>query len=170
MEDTTTIREGVIDSQKPEPTTATGLQPETLGYSALMAEDDPHMSVILYEVLQCIDPNIRVENFSSAEDAAKRLSIKAQINPSHPYSFMIVDIFLSGKETGLDLCNYSQKTFPELPIIITSIMPPSSIREAYQDKTPLPDFLSKPFTVKECFDFFNNFLIIHGLKTPNTKA
>lgn len=133
--------------QSPHPLLTTPLD-------VLIVEDDPYISVFLYEILQFLDPSVSVDHFQSAELARNRLLAKARTSPNLPYSFVIADVYLSGHETGFELWRMCKGQFPELPVVVTSILTRREFDQFTRQQELPPLFLPKPFSIRECIEFF----------------
>lgn len=118
----------------------------------LVVEDDLELTTILNRVLKAIDPTFEVDWVTSAEQAMALIEDRNSkaANRGHPYDLVLVDIFLEGSTTGLDLWTLCEQFYPKMPIVVTSALPVDKFFATLGPQTILPPFLPKPFLPGEC--------------------
>lgn len=123
---------------------------DTQGKKVFIVEDDIELSAMIDRILKTIDPSVRIDWATSAEEAITRLNGTALTNGNPPYDLIIADIFLEGPKTGLDFWRRCSEDFPDIPLVITSGLSLDKYFKVVGHDTISPPFLSKPFTVGEC--------------------
>src|SRR4051812_12694554 len=86
-----------------------------------VVEDDPSNQRVLRGLIHAIDPETTVDVDECAETAIRR--IESEAGSGRTYDLIIADIFLSGRETGLDLWKACMSRFGDTPLIVTSSLP-----------------------------------------------
>lgn len=129
----------------------------------LIVEDDLELSAMLDGVIASIDAEAEVDWVTSAEQAFFLLEEKSWKDGA-PYDLALVDIFLEGDTTGLELWRQLQHSLPNVPIVITSAMPVHKFFDALGENTISPPFLAKPFKAGECRQLLEGLLTGYGSK------
>ena len=137
--------------------------PERRNRRILIVEDDLELSAVLDGVIASIDPEAEVDWVTSAEQAYFLLEEKSW-QEGRPYDLALVDIFLEGETTGLELWRHLQHSLPNVPIVITSAMPVHKFFDALGENTISPPFLAKPFKAGECRQLLEGLLTGYGSK------
>jgi response regulator of citrate/malate metabolism len=120
-------------------------------YSALIVEDDLSASHMIDVVLQSTGQFSRVDWVTSAEEAARMIRKSKKSSRVDPYNLIIIDIFLDGRETGVDLLNYlNEESLQQVPVIMTSGISEARFSELIGPYTIMPTFLQKPFQMRRC--------------------
>lgn len=114
----------------------------------LLVEDDPTCETLLKRAIHAIDPSAQVSTQESAEAAT--CAIQQGIQAGYKYDLIILDIFLAGKRTGIELWESIQYRFPATPILITSSLPLENFFKSIGRSSVAPPFLPKPFQLGEC--------------------
>lgn len=109
----------------------------------LVVEDDICLETIVSRILFEVDPNIEYTWVSSAEAAKDKLK-------RENFSMVLADLFLEGTETGLDLWQYCEEKYPELPVIIMSGMGVDKFFDLIGPSNITPTYIPKPFYPGEC--------------------
>lgn len=121
----------------------------------LVVEDDVALSFLVERLALNINPEIRVDWVTSAEQAVPLLKSKTG---NCKYDLIFADIFLDGERSGLDLWRYCQESFPSVPIVVTSAMPMEKFFAAIGRNSISPAYLPKPFLPRECFQVLKGML------------
>lgn len=118
----------------------------------LVVEDDLELTAVLDGVMKSIDPTMEADWVTSTEEALSLLRnpTGAPRKNGGPYDLLLVDIFLEGSSTGLDLWKLCQQAYPEMPVVITSGLPIDKFFTTLGRDTIAPPFLAKPFQFGEC--------------------
>lgn len=100
-----------------------------------LIEDDPTIREFVSNKLRNIGHE--VEEFAAAESV-----------PERHWDLYVVDIMLSGEETGLDFCKRLRSKIPTVPILILSALsePPQRVEGL---RAGADDYLGKPFEMDE---------------------
>lgn len=130
-----------------------------IGRSVFVVEDDLELSAVIDRILISIDPTLKLEWATSAEEAISTLEKKSQNKSVKPYDLMICDIFLEGARTGVDLWKYCHTHYPDMKILIISGMELDKLTALLDSDEPAPVFLSKPFSVSDCSNLLERLLI-----------
>ena len=109
----------------------------------LVLEDDVGLQVILLQILRRLDPEMEITWTTSARLAINKLSDKE-------FDLVLVDIFLDGSATGLDLIRCVETRHPYTPMVIMSGMPYDDFIKALGKKTPSSPFIPKPLDTGKC--------------------
>lgn len=116
--------------------------------SALVIEDDLSLKP-LWELIF----RRRVEDWSVdwaiSSEEGRRLCLKA-LSEGHPYSIVVVDLFLAGSETGLDFISSNEVSRIEAPVILVSAIEERKIKENYDEVVRNTPVISKPLSVPKC--------------------
>lgn len=134
-------------------------QKKQAGRSVFVVEDDLELSAVIDRILISIDPTLKLEWATSAEEAISTLERKSKNTANNPYDLMICDIFLEGARTGLDLWKYCHAQYPDMKIVIISGMELDKLTSLLDSDEPAPIFLSKPFSVSDCSNLLERLLI-----------
>jgi len=113
-----------------------------------IVEDDPMSMEILHGLILDIDPDAEIDWSKSAEGALDL--IEEDKNAGRDYDLIIADIFLSEKETGLDLWKRCLEKFNGIPLVITSALPLHQYFSTVGQEIHAPTFLAKPYQLNEC--------------------
>ncbi len=100
-----------------------------------LIEDDPTIREFVSGKLRSLDHE--VEEFASAESV-----------PERHWDLYVVDVMLSGEETGLDFCKRIRTQMPTVPVLILSALsePPQRVEGL---RAGADDYLGKPFEMDE---------------------
>ena len=121
----------------------------------LIVEDDKCMKPIWSFVTSAVDNNIQVD-WATSELEAERIIYQA-IKDEHLYDLVIIDIFLEGSRTGLDLYEVFGDLFHD-KMIITSGTEYQHYVEYLSKKSNPPYCLEKPLVPEECVKLVNKML------------
>lgn len=114
----------------------------------LLIEDDVCTGSVLRRIVRSIDPDLKVDWASSAEEARQLMRIRADSRQS--YDLIVLDIYLAGKMTGLELWAELHASTPGLAVLLTSGMPVDEFLRSFGRSAICPPFLPKPFRIGEC--------------------
>ena len=145
------------------PKNSLGLKDAQTGHNplrVLVVEDDQELSTVMDRILKSIDETISLEWATSAEDAIVLLKKMAETTPQagKSYDLVVVDIFLDGKRTGIDLWHTCQKLLPNVPVLVTSALSLDKFFAAVGSDSITPPYLQKPFSPRECKQAFEGIL------------
>ncbi len=121
----------------------------------LVVEDDVALSFLVERLALNINPEIKVDWVTSAEQAVPLLKAK---NGQCKYDLIFADIFLDGERSGLDLWSFCQEEFPWVPVVVTSAMPMDRFFSTIGPNSVSPTYLPKPFLPRECFQVLKGML------------
>jgi len=116
----------------------------------LIVEDDLALTTVIDQVLYTIDPHIKCEWVTSAEQAAAKIKERLSESTDHPYDLILADIFLEGNKSGLELWEFCRDQFPDMPIVLTSALPVDKFLASIGESMICPPYLPKPFHAGEC--------------------
>lgn len=111
--------------------------------SILIVEDDLSVVEYLENILEQLRPGLDLDYATSAEEAMQRLRERS-------YSLVIADIFLDGEMTGFDFWLECAKSYPDMPVVITSSLPADRYLTILSGFDHTPTFLPKPLTPGRC--------------------
>lgn len=135
-------REGLSDLDAVEVAAQTAASaPRT--YRVLVVEDDPAATRLMDHTVHSIGPGFEVHAVSSVEAAIHLLS-------EGPYSMVISDYSLDGDPTGIDLYDYCQRNYPQMPFLLVSGLVSAVETELNHSRHPHPPFLQKPYKPAQC--------------------
>jgi DNA-binding response OmpR family regulator len=115
----------------------------------LLVEDDLSLQPLFDAIIHDIDPKIEIDWATSAETACQILEDTSQARGKIPYDLIIVDIFLEGKITGVDLWTLCQTVFPKMPALLMSQLPVSKYYDFVGKEEICAPFLQKPLNLSE---------------------
>ena len=70
-----------------------------------------------------------------------------------PYDLIVIDIFLDGRETGVDLWDHlNEESLQDVPVIMTSGISEERFADLMGKYSIMPKFLRKPFQMEACID------------------
>ncbi len=122
-------------------------------------EDDLELSAVIEHVLRSVDSTISLDWATSADEAISLLRENRMNRPGMPYDLIVIDLFLDGKTTtGIDCWKICQELFPDVPIILTSVLSLDRFFSMIGRQSISPPYLQKPFTISECRHMFMNML------------
>ena len=134
---------GSVHTLLPPPKTQ--VAPQLLAPRLLVIEDDSDLLPILARVVHGIDPDMKVDWASGADDA------RAAIN-SERYHAILSDYMLADSDTGLVLYQDCVKYQPQARFAMMSALPITLPDETCQ-------LLRKPFTIAECHEFLSRLMM-----------
>ena len=114
----------------------------------LVVEDDLSLQPIWVEIFRRCSPTIQLDWAVSCETAQKMIR-KANDDKSH-FDLIVVDLFLAGSRTGIDLIHSSEVAQSKARTMLVSSAETAKIRDFYGDPLLATQIISKPFSVKEC--------------------
>jgi DNA-binding response OmpR family regulator len=122
----------------------------------LIVEDDTSTLQLIKAAAREAYELIRVVSFSSADDALWYLEYLKRNRQPGP-ELAVVDIFLKGERDGFSVCKFISEDFPETTIVVASSMHPETFQEKSEALPNKPNFMMKPFQLRELVRFFRNF-------------
>jgi len=115
-------------------------------FSALIVEDDMASIYLIDVALQKTGQFMRMDWATSAEEAINYIKKRIKNGQENPYDLIIIDIFLDGKKTGLDLWQYLyEENLQNIPVIMTSSISEKRFSDLMGRYSIMPHFLKKPF-------------------------
>jgi DNA-binding NtrC family response regulator len=117
----------------------------------LVVEDDEDLKIIVERIFKSISPHITHTWVTTAEKAVTELR-------TEHYDLVFSDFYLRGNGTGLDLWEFCQDRFPDLPFVMTSGIELQRFFKLVGKKRASPMFLPKPFYAGECKQLIGSFL------------
>lgn len=122
-------------------------------HSALIVEDDMTSIYVLDLALQQTGQFAKLDWATSAEEAMGYISRRLQAGKTTPYDLIIIDIFLDGRRTGVDLWQYlCEANIQHVPVIMTSGISEQRFAQLMGRYAVAPKFLKKPFKMQVCID------------------
>ena len=114
----------------------------------LVVEDDLSLQPIWAEIFRRCSPTIQLDWAVSCE-AAQKLIRESNEKKSY-FDLIVVDLFLAGSGTGIDLIHSSEVSQSHARTMLVSAAETEKIRDFYGDPLFATQIISKPFSVKEC--------------------
>lgn len=128
-------------------------------FSALIVEDDMSSMHMLDVALQSTGQFTKLDWATSAEEAMRFLQGRMKGGRPLPYDLIIIDIFLDGRRTGVDLWNFlNEESLESMPVIMTSGISEEKFADLMGRYSIMPKFLRKPFQMRRCMDTINEAL------------
>lgn len=124
----------------------------------LIVEDQLELSTLLYQAFKKADPEISIDWATSAESAFFLLKENDLGYGQPPYEMILIDIFLDGKETGIDFWDKCRKIHPSIPVVFTSSLSLDRFFAAIGSDRVAPSYLQKPFSIDEAGRVFYEML------------
>lgn len=131
---------------------------EPAARSVLIVEDDLSVVEYLEHVLDHLRPGLDLDYATSAEDAMSKIRSRGGVEKETPYSLVIADIFLDGEMTGFDFWLECAKSFPDMPVVITSSLSAERYLTILSGFENTPTFLPKPLTPGRCRSVIEEFI------------
>lgn len=115
----------------------------------LIVEDDITLEPFWMAALQKADPEAEITWVVSEKDGEREIrhSMKRKV----PFDAIIIDLFLAGPQTGIDLWEVAGEHLRRR-MILTSSMHPEKFRRYFDDHSIAPPFLQKPYSLTECVE------------------
>lgn len=130
----------------------------------LVVEDDLSLQPIWVEIFRRCSPAIHLDWAVSCE-AAQKMIRDSNDKKSH-FDLIVVDLFLAGSGTGIDLIHSSEVTQSKARTMLVSSAETGKIRDFYGDPLLATQIISKPFSVKECERAIRKILHIPVTEVP----
>ncbi len=122
-------------------------------FSALIVEDDMGSMHMLDVALQSTGQFSKLDWATSAEEAVRLMERRKNSGRSQPYDLIIIDIFLDGRRSGVDLWKFlHEEKLQDIPVIMTSGISEDKFAELMGANAVVPKFLRKPFQMRHCMD------------------
>lgn len=122
----------------------------------LVVEDDKLLWHLWSLASSKLNINLTID-WATSELEAENLILKS-IKEGSKYDLLIIDIFLEGTKTGLDLYKQFRHLFYN-HIIITSGADYRHYQEYLNGETPVPYCMEKPLVPKECVKVLKKMLV-----------
>lgn len=159
-----------LEEPKEEPGIQTGAKVISLPlrrrkHSALIVEDDMTSIYAIDVALQQTGQFAKLDWASSAEEAMNYIKKRVQNGRVMPYDLIIIDIFLDGRRTGVDLWHYlHEENMQHVPVIMTSGISEERFAHLMGRYSIMPKFLKKPFAMRRCVEAIGEALNRHTLQ------
>ncbi|MEO5968552.1 MAG: hypothetical protein ABIQ95_01385 [Bdellovibrionia bacterium] len=118
----------------------------------LVVEDDLCVGRIIFHMIRSVTPNAKIDWFLSAEEALSKINDLESLQ-GISYDFIIADITLAGRTTGLDLWSTCKRRNLVTQFLFISGMPKEtflkSIAGTEGDNAVPPQYLQKPLSITE---------------------
>ncbi|MBI4925865.1 MAG: hypothetical protein HY843_08075 [Bdellovibrio sp.] len=122
-------------------------------------EDDMGLEQIMCSTLSTFGIPFDWEWFTSAEVLLKKVQASKCFLSEKPYDLVVLDIFLNGNVTGIDLWNFFNSVYPKMPVLLMSSLSLHKIFEFLGKKQTYPCFLQKPFRIKDLKSILGSYLL-----------
>lgn len=93
-------------------------------------------------------------------ESAKELYLTAK-NQCQSYDMLVLDLFLSGPETGLDFLHFLGQQDEKSPVLLVSTVNQNKLRSIVHDLKVNIEFLTKPLNVRR-IDCLNSIVQLSG--------
>jgi len=115
----------------------------------LVVEDDLCVGRIIFHMIRSVTPNVKIDWFLSAEEALSKINDLESLS-SVSYDFIIADITLAGRTTGLDLWNTcKRRNLITRFLFISGMTKETFLKSIEGDVTLAPQYLQKPLSIAE---------------------
>jgi CheY-like chemotaxis protein len=120
----------------------------------LVVEDDLCVGRIIFHMIRSVTPDVKIDWFLSAEEALAKIN-ELESLAGTSYDFIIADITLAGRTTGIDLWNTCKRRKLATQFLFISGMSKEKFwksieSESTEEDTPIPPrFLQKPLSIAE---------------------
>lgn len=127
--------------------------------SVLIVEDDTTAVFLLKLALNKTGSFAAFDWVSNAKEALKHISQRSENGHKKPYDLIIIDVYLEGRETGLDLWDaLAKQNMNVLPVLVTSSISEGRFSELVAASKFTPRYLRKPFKVESCAKVISDLL------------
>lgn len=126
------------------------LREEEVVTKVFVAEDDAFTARLFSRIVGQVNSRAMVEKVSSVEEAHDLLTDTKNMSRDYPYDLFIIDVFLDGSGTGLEIMKLCQALYPEVPVVVTSVAPEKKVQQMFGRQFTDTTFLQKPFSPDEC--------------------
>lgn len=121
--------------------------------NVLLVENDPAWHLIISRALRALDPGAHLHVARTVGQAAEILA------SGEHFDLVICDIFLNGKETGLDLYKFLRAKRKSLPVMMISSLTVEEFNAQFSGASDKPAFFSKSLEVERL-----KFLLLQELR------
>ena len=119
--------------------------------SVLIVEDDTTSVFLMKLALNKAGSFAAFDWVSNAKEALAHIKARSQNGRRRPYDLIIIDIFLEGKETGIELWErLSRQDLHMFPVLLTSSISEGRFSQLVGSQRLAPRYLRKPFLVDAC--------------------
>ena len=116
----------------------------------LIVEDDPFSQKLFTNIINNTYENLNISIVSNYEQARDLLLSNKKIK------LAIIDIYLEGEKSGIDLLKFIKFSHPNTIVIITSSLTKDKAFDMMSSFDNLPTYLQKPFSPNECQTVLKN--------------
>lgn len=121
--------------------------------AVLVVEDDLALQTVITRIIKSVDKGIDVKWATTLGEAYQLTR-----NGATP-SLILSDIFLPNFQSGTTLYDYYQQEHPKVPFIFMSSLSSDRYLKLFSESQMSPPFIAKPFSVVECRDLLEGFLL-----------
>jgi DNA-binding NtrC family response regulator len=115
----------------------------------LVVEDDLCVGRIIFHMIRSVTPNVKIDWFLSAEEALGKINDLESVSGAS-YDFIIADITLAGRTTGIDLWKTCKRRNLSTQFLFISGMPKEDFLKTVEGySSSLPKYLQKPLSISE---------------------
>lgn len=115
----------------------------------LIVEDDITLEPFWMSAVRKADPRTEIVWVVSEKDAERE--IRHTLKKKQTFDLIIIDLFLAGPQTGIDLWEVAGEHLRS-KMILTSGINPEKFRRYFGDNSIAPPFLQKPYSMNECVE------------------
>lgn len=115
----------------------------------LIVEDDITLEPFWMSAVYKADPRAEITWVVSEKDAERE--IRHSLKKKTQFDLIIIDLFLAGPQTGIDLWEVAGETLRNR-MVLTSGIHPEKFRRYFDDHSVAPPFLQKPYSLTECVE------------------
>lgn len=115
----------------------------------LIVEDDITLEPFWMAALHKADPRAEITWVVSEKDAERE--IRHTLKKKQTFDLIIIDLFLAGPQTGIDLWEVAGENLRN-KMILTSGIHPEKFRRYFDDHSVAPPFLQKPYSMTEAVE------------------
>lgn len=130
----------------------------------LIVEDDITLEPFWMTAVHKVDPRAEITWVVSEKDAERE--IRHSLKKKAPFDLIIIDLFLAGPQTGIDLWEVAGEGLRS-KMILTSGIHPEKFRRYFDDLSVAPPFLQKPYSLAECVETLRWML---GTEAPGART
>lgn len=113
-------------------------------YRVLIVEDDPFSQKLFSHMANDVFPECQILIAPDYNEARKLLI------ENENFDLAVIDVFLDGDRSGIDVLNFLRRTNTNISILMTSNLPPETFYDLANPNLPKPVYLRKPFHPDSC--------------------
>ncbi len=115
----------------------------------LIVEDDLFLATIVRRAIQDVHKDSQIDWAISLDEALHKVIQGIDNLKESPYEFVVADVILEGRGTGLDFWKVLKQTYPQVPLMVISSLTEDELEKAIAPhQLEKPPHLQKPFTMK----------------------